>query len=40
MSCLILKAAGCRVMGVDIDPTKVELALKMGVDIAGGTRSR
>ncbi len=35
LSCLILRAAGCRVMGVDIDPTKVELALKMGVDIAG-----
>jgi len=30
----ILKAAGCRVLGVDIDPSKVDLALKAGCDHA------
>jgi threonine dehydrogenase-like Zn-dependent dehydrogenase len=39
ISCPILKAAGCNVMGVDIDPLKVDLALEMGIDIAGTTDS-
>lgn len=30
----ILKANGCRVLGVDIDPSKVELAKKLGADAA------
>lgn len=30
----ILKAAGCRVIGTDLDPRKCELALKMGADVA------
>ncbi len=30
----ILKAAGCRVIGVDLDPAKVELARKCGADAA------
>ncbi len=30
----ILKAAGCRVIGVDLDPTKVELAKTCGADLA------
>lgn len=30
----ILKAAGCRVIGVDIDPHKVELARQCGADLA------
>ncbi len=34
LSCLILKAAGCNVMGVDLDQTKVDLALEIGVDTA------
>lgn len=34
LSCLILKAAGCRVMGMDIDPEKVKLGLKTGLDAA------
>lgn len=37
LSCLILKAAGCNVMGIDIDQSKVDLALEMGVDMAGTT---
>lgn len=34
----ILKAAGCRVFGVDIDPKKVELGKKLGMD-AGSVRT-
>ncbi len=34
LSCQILKAAGCRVLGFDIDQRKVELARKVGVDAA------
>ncbi len=30
----ILKAAGCRVIGVDLDPAKVELARACGADVA------
>lgn len=30
----ILKAAGCRVVGIDIDPRACELALKSGIDAA------
>jgi predicted dehydrogenase len=30
----ILKAAGCRVLGIDIDPRACELALKSGIDAA------
>ncbi|MCI0337209.1 MAG: bi-domain-containing oxidoreductase [Acidobacteria bacterium] len=30
----ILKAAGCRAIGIDLDPAKVELALALGVDTA------
>ena len=33
----ILKANGCRVLGIDIDPEKVELARKLGVDNAIST---
>ncbi len=32
----ILKAAGCRVIGMDIDRERVELALRMGADAAAG----
>jgi len=35
LSCLILKAAGCNVMGVDLDPDKTKLAMKIGIDAAG-----
>ncbi|MCP4024308.1 MAG: Gfo/Idh/MocA family oxidoreductase [Desulfobacteraceae bacterium] len=35
LSCLILKAAGCNVLGIDLDPLKTELALKLGIDMAG-----
>jgi predicted dehydrogenase/threonine dehydrogenase-like Zn-dependent dehydrogenase len=31
----ILKAAGCRVVGMDIDPSRVELAQRLGADAAG-----
>ncbi len=31
----ILKAAGCRVVGMDIDRARVELALRLGADAAG-----
>lgn len=34
LSCLILKAAGCNVIGIDLDSAKVQLALKIGVDSA------
>lgn len=34
----ILKAAGCRVFGADLDPSKVELARALGAD-AGGSAS-
>lgn len=30
----ILKAAGCRVVGIDLDPSKVALALELGADAA------
>lgn len=30
----LLKAAGARVIGTDLDPTKCELAMKMGADVA------
>jgi predicted dehydrogenase/threonine dehydrogenase-like Zn-dependent dehydrogenase len=30
----ILKAAGCSVLGIDLDPAKVELAMKLGADAA------
>jgi polar amino acid transport system substrate-binding protein len=39
LSCLILKAAGCNVMGVDLDPAKTKLALKIGIDVAGAIGS-
>ncbi|MGR3302591.1 MAG: bi-domain-containing oxidoreductase [Candidatus Scalindua sp.] len=35
LSCLILKAAGCNVMGLDIDPAKVNLAADMSVETVG-----
>ena len=34
----ILKANGCRVLGIDIDPEKVELAKKLGADSAVGAQ--
>ena len=34
MTIAILKSAGCRVFGVDLDPSKCELAKKMGADDA------
>lgn len=34
VTCLILKASGCRVIGIDIDPNKVKLALELGIDSA------
>ncbi len=34
LACQILKAAGCRVLGFDIDQRKVDLALSMGIDAA------
>jgi predicted dehydrogenase/threonine dehydrogenase-like Zn-dependent dehydrogenase len=34
LSCQILKAAGCRVIGFDLDQRKVELARELGVDVA------
>jgi predicted dehydrogenase/threonine dehydrogenase-like Zn-dependent dehydrogenase len=30
----LLKAAGCQVIGIDIDPSKVTAALKLGADVA------
>ena len=30
----IFKAAGCRVIGIDLDPAKVELAMRCGADLA------
>jgi predicted dehydrogenase/threonine dehydrogenase-like Zn-dependent dehydrogenase len=33
----ILKAAGCRVVGMDIDPGRVDLSLRMGADAAGAS---
>jgi len=30
----LLKANGCKVIGSDVDPDKIELALKMGADVA------
>ncbi|MBU1317885.1 MAG: bi-domain-containing oxidoreductase [candidate division Zixibacteria bacterium] len=30
----MLKAAGCRTIGLDVDPSKIDLALKCGVDFA------
>lgn len=34
LSCQILKAAGCRVIGFDLDQRKVDLALELGIDVA------
>ncbi len=34
LSVQLLKAAGCRVMGIDLDPAKVALALEMGAEAA------
>lgn len=34
LSCQILKAAGCKVIGFDLDQRKVDLALELGVDAA------
>jgi polar amino acid transport system substrate-binding protein len=34
LSVQILKASGCRVIGIDLDPDKIELAKKSGVDRA------
>ncbi len=31
----ILKASGCRVLGIDVDPAACELALKSGADVVG-----
>lgn len=39
LSVQILKACGCRVLGLDLDPAKVELALASGLD-AGGVIGR
>jgi predicted dehydrogenase/threonine dehydrogenase-like Zn-dependent dehydrogenase len=36
----ILKAAGCRVVGMDIDPARVDLALRLGADAAGHSSTR
>ena len=33
----LLRAAGCRVIGTDIDPNKYELARRMGAEFVGGT---
>jgi len=33
LTCQILKAAGCRVIGVDIDESRLNLAKKFGVDV-------
>ena len=35
----ILKASGCRVFGVDLDESKVNLALELGVDAASSRKS-
>jgi predicted dehydrogenase/threonine dehydrogenase-like Zn-dependent dehydrogenase len=35
----ILKAAGCRVIGMDIDPARVDLALRMGADAVSDSAS-
>ena len=35
----ILKAYGCRVIGIDIDPQKIELAKKLGADLAFATEN-
>jgi polar amino acid transport system substrate-binding protein len=37
LACQILRAAGCRVIGFDIDQRKVELARSMGVDAAANS---
>jgi len=34
----LCKAAGCRVIGADIDPAKMEMALKLGADLAVHSR--
>ena len=34
LSTAIASAAGCRVLGIDLDPTRVELAKKMGAEVA------
>ena len=35
----LLKAAGCRVFGIDIDPAACELAIRSGADVTCDTRS-
>lgn len=35
LSCLILKASGCNVLGIDIDKAKADLGLKIGLDAVG-----
>ncbi|HEV8484731.1 MAG TPA: bi-domain-containing oxidoreductase [Blastocatellia bacterium] len=35
----LLKAAGCRVLGIDIDPAACELATRSGADMTGDTQS-
>jgi predicted dehydrogenase/threonine dehydrogenase-like Zn-dependent dehydrogenase len=34
----LLKSAGCRVIGTDIDPNKYELAQRMGAEFVGGSK--
>lgn len=34
MTVMLLKAAGCRVIGIDLDPNKIKLALEHGADAA------
>ena len=33
LTCQILKANGCRVIGIDINPSRVDLALELGLDL-------
>ena len=35
----LLKAAGCRVLGIDIDPAACELAIRSGADLTGDPQS-
>lgn len=34
LTCQILRACGCRVVGIDLDPAKVELARELGAEVA------
>jgi predicted dehydrogenase/threonine dehydrogenase-like Zn-dependent dehydrogenase len=34
ITCMLLSAAGCRVLGLDIDPSKVKLAMQSGAEAA------